>query len=1139
MKTHDILFLAALALLSCNRMEVDCVTEEPAHYTLTAEILPDPDTKTSLSGAGKVLWTSGDAIGVFVDGTSSPVLFSLSGGAGATNASFSGSVSGSSYVAVYPYKMAGTASGSTVSLTLPSEQHYSAASFGNGDNPMYATGSSGALSFRNICSLVKLSITGHHTVTSIVFESNNAAVKVSGPATVSAGSGGIPKLTMGAAASTSVTLTTDGVMLNDVTPTDFYLVLPPQTYTGGFTVTVNTSTGSMVKALNTDFTLERARIHAAGTFAVQLDSGIEPSTFLQGSGTQASPFLVSSLEDLLLVQGAVNAVGGTISPASGSAVAAATAFYRLTGNLDLSPVCGESSGQNWTPMGSEENPFQGSFDGGGHTISNLYIHDTDATAQGLFGYIDGSVNGCNYSSEGIPSVCNLVVSGNVTAKQKVGLIAGSAEDFAFLQNCVVSGAVTAVNGGYAGGLMGDGSYFTGCTNLAVVSGSGNYTGGITGVSSRTVKDCINKGTVSNTGQYTGGIQGYQNAGKMFNCSNEGSVSGVVPVGGIAGYSRQGAQLVNCINYGSVYASYGYVGGICGHCDAYSSSNFNTAIYNCVNVGAVSVSSSGYYADKIGGVCGDNNSTIKQSYWLYDPGSGEGLEAGIGVNEAVAENNYGLTRVQMAGTEPASLTLYTAGNGNAYSNLIKALNAWAYDNATSSLDYSGWTVSSGYPAFTGSAPELPEADEAQDYFDISPASVNVDGTGGSFTVTVTANVSFEVSGKPDWVTESGVTHPSDNSWEYSYTVPVNPEPTERSGVISFCDVRGVCTPVTVVQEAGPDYYISTDYTADGTVTTLQTASEGNGIDMVLMGDGYSDRQIADGTYLSVMNKMADAFFGVEPYASYRHLFNVYVVYVVSQTEGYEHDGQALESYFGEGTLVGGDDTKCIKYAQNAISQSRISNSLIVVAMNSDAYAGTCWMYYSSSMQGDYGNGMSVSYFPTGANDEALARVMHHEAGGHGFSKLGDEYAYQSQGAIPQSEIDNCNQLAAYGWWKNIDFTDDPATVKWNHFLSDERYQYDGLGCFEGGYTYWSGVWRPTENSIMRFNTGGFNAPSREAIWYRMHKLAYGSSWTYDFEAFVAYDAINRNTSAGAPSAGPRNYVERILPPLHPPVVVRLD
>ena len=69
--------------------------------------------------------------------------------------------------------------------------------------------------------------------------------------------------------------------------------------------------------------------------------------------------------------------------------------------------------------------------------------------------------------------------------------------------------------------------------------------------------------------------------------------------------------------------------------------------------------------------------------------------------------------------------------------------------------------------------------------------------------------------------------------------------------------------------------------------------------------------------------------------------------------------------------------------------------------------------------------------------------------------------------------------------------------------------------------------------MRYNTGGFNAPSREAIYYRIHKLAYGDSWEYDYEDFVKYDEINRKASSSAHwnVFTPENYR-----PLHPPVVV---
>ena len=105
--------------------------------------------------------------------------------------------------------------------------------------------------------------------------------------------------------------------------------------------------------------------------------------------------------------------------------------------------------------------------------------------------------------------------------------------------------------------------------------------------------------------------------------------------------------------------------------------------------------------------------------------------------------------------------------------------------------------------------------------------------------------------------------------------------------------------------------------------------------------------------------------------------------------------------------------------------------------------------------------------------------------------------------------------------------------WSHFLADTRYKYDGLGLFEGGYTYWSGVWRPTDNSIMRHNTDGFNAPSRERIYYRIHKLAYGTSWQYNYEDFVTFDAVSRKTSATTATAEPL-----ILRPVeHTPPVVR--
>ena len=333
------------------------------------------------------------------------------------------------------------------------------------------------------------------------------------------------------------------------------------------------------------------------------------------------------------------------------------------------------------------------------------------------------------------------------------------------------------------------------------------------------------------------------------------------------------------------------------------------------------------------------------------------------------------------------------------------------------------------------------------------------------------------------------------------------------------------------------YNSSDYTKDGNVVQLQTAKDGNGINLVLMGDAFSDREIESGVYDAVMRNTMEAFFSEEPYHSMRDLFSVSYIVVVSKNEGYYESGvTALSGFFGEGTHVGGSDTKAIKYALNAVPIEDMNNAVIIVTMNRDAYAGTCYMYFSNS--GDSGCGTAIAYFPTSSNTDVFGGLVSHEAGGHGFAKLGDEYAYESYGTITEEEINDVKTKEPYGWWKNVDFTSDPAQVKWSHFLSDERYANEGLGCFEGGLTYWSGVWRPTENSIMRYNTGGFNAPSRYAIWYRIGKLAYGENWEGSYEDFVAYDAINRTPAAQArrKAQARHNCVEKDLPPLAPPVVI---
>ena len=330
------------------------------------------------------------------------------------------------------------------------------------------------------------------------------------------------------------------------------------------------------------------------------------------------------------------------------------------------------------------------------------------------------------------------------------------------------------------------------------------------------------------------------------------------------------------------------------------------------------------------------------------------------------------------------------------------------------------------------------------------------------------------------------------------------------------------------------YTSSDYSLDGRVSVLQSSDTGPGIDLIFMGDAFSDRQIKSEYYSSVMNNAMDCFFSVEPYKSFKNLFNVYRIDVVSQNEGYDNGCKpALGTWISDDSFNAGlNDKRVFSYALRAIAPERLDEALIVVMMNAEKYGGVAKLY--NNHRGDYGSGTGVAYVPITHSLEEMKYVLLHEAGGHGFSKLADEYDYP--GRVTEDFVYNHHFDEIYGFWKNVDFTSDPQSVKWAPFIVDERYSGEGIGVFEGACGYSQGVWRPSENSIMRHMSNEFNAPSRYAIWHRIGKLAYGEDWAGTYEDFVAYDKINRAPSGVRDNKKrSRTFVERPLPLLLPPIV----
>ena len=316
----------------------------------------------------------------------------------------------------------------------------------------------------------------------------------------------------------------------------------------------------------------------------------------------------------------------------------------------------------------------------------------------------------------------------------------------------------------------------------------------------------------------------------------------------------------------------------------------------------------------------------------------------------------------------------------------------------------------------------------------------------------------------------------------------------------------------------EFYTSTDYSRDGEVVTLQEAREGDGIDLVFMGEGFVDKDMGDGGFYE--QKMAEGmeqFFAYEPYTSLRNRFNVYAVKVVSPNAEF---ASGAEQRINESLDV------CIEYAQK-IPDFEIPR--VSVIYNTD-YAGRSYTTMIS-------DGSFFAFMMEGVND-----VLNHEAGGHGLANLSDEYVEEGYEnlTLPEEVKENMDYCwTQFGWGANVDWRNDPATVRWSHFLQDSRYDDEDLGLYEGANLYGYGAYRPTENSMMRYNDSPFNAPSREQIYKRVMQLSEGSSWTYDYEDFVEFDAPSRNAATTrslrqAPSAA---QVEKWKKSHRPPVRVK--
>lgn len=327
------------------------------------------------------------------------------------------------------------------------------------------------------------------------------------------------------------------------------------------------------------------------------------STGLQGSGTEADPFLVTSGADLAYIRDVVNGAGATVPNFSGK-------YFKLTQSIDLD---GHALCIGSYPGWADRKGFFGFFDGNHCTIRGIKASGS------LFGTIEtgwlknlsayGTVSGGSTVGGIVGYVANGGVLENLTSYVTVsgadtlGGIVGNAENQAStVSGCVNYGNVTGTSWIVAGIAGSGGNIITNCVNYGNVTSTNDCVGGVCGSTKNTgaITDCYNYGTVTARGK-AGGIVGQANK-PVSGCVNYGNVSGVWALGGVLGYVKAGdsASVTDCVNYGKVTGSSTGNGGILGLSE---NGNGTVTVTDCVNYGDLE---SHWGA---GGIAGDTPGTV--------------------------------------------------------------------------------------------------------------------------------------------------------------------------------------------------------------------------------------------------------------------------------------------------------------------------------------------------------------------------------------------------------------------------------------------------------------------------------------------------------------------------------------------------
>lgn len=410
----------------------------------------------------------------------------------------------------------------------------------------------------------------------------------------------------------------------------------------------------------------------------------------------------------------------------------------------------------------------------------------------------------------------------------------------------------------------------------------------------------------------------------------------------------------------------------------------------------------------------------------------------------------------------------------------------------------------------------------------PSIANAINTQCTRQLVLNAEGDWEVESMPSWCSLSQTS--GNKKTELTLTIKAMEKGSApRTGEIVFKlkdkDYRHKCT----VSQYDYQY-------AEDEIITKQKATKGNrgGINLVFLGDGFDAKDISEGKYMQAMDEQIENFFGIEPYKTYRDYFNVYTAIAVSPETGIGTINTIRYAKF-ETTFTGGVGLRCdydatFNYALRipSVTKENLNESLIIMVPNSTDYGGICQMW-------DDGSAIAFCPMSTYGYPFDTRGVIQHEAGGHGFGKLGDEYIYHNAfidfcGCTCCGHVFEFNYAKALGWYDNLSLTGKMHEVPWSHLIFEDKYN-SFVDIFEGGYMHSRGVFRSEQNSCMNNDIPYYSTISRESIVKRIKRYA---GEEYSFEEFVKNDKLDASVTtrfSDAPYTGTSIHGFQMPPQIH--------